>query len=184
MNDRPRDAGPPTPPFRIVVGADRAGADLAALLVQRLADRGHAVREVEASDRAYYAVAAAAAALVSRGEVDRGVLVCGTGMGMAIVANKCRGVYAAVCGDPTAAARARSINNANVLTLGAMVTAPHLAGEIVDTFLATDHCQGWSEDVRAFLRGSMDALERLERQVFVEGAGDPVVKADNEGEGP
>ena len=78
------------------------------------------------------------ASRVSRGEVGRGILVCGTGMGMAIIANKFPGVYAAVCENRTAAERARSINNSNVLTLGGFVTPPEEAKEIVEAWLMTE----------------------------------------------
>lgn len=69
------------------------------------------------------------------GRAERALLVCGSGMGMAIVANKAPGVYAAVCENVEAARKARSINNSNVLTLGEMVTSAELAQEIVKVWL-------------------------------------------------
>ena len=121
-----------------------------------------------AEERAYYDVAHDLAGLLGAGELERGVLVCGTGMGMAIVANKHPGVYAAVCEDPGAAAKARSINNANVLTLGGMLTAPARAREIVDAFLATEFKSGWKPDVQAFLERSMEDIRRIEGEAFGE----------------
>ncbi|MBI4428837.1 MAG: ribose 5-phosphate isomerase B [Ignavibacteriales bacterium] len=74
---------------------------------------------------------------VSSGEYDRGILVCGTGIGMAIVANKHKGVRAAVCESTTAARLARQHNDANILTIGERITGWETAADIVRTFLTT-----------------------------------------------
>lgn len=74
---------------------------------------------------------------VSKGESDRGILVCGTGIGMSIVANKHKGVRAAVCESVTAARLAREHNNANVLTIGERITGWESVADIVRTFLST-----------------------------------------------
>ncbi len=79
---------------------------------------------------------------VSAGETDRGILVCGTGVGMSIVANKHRGVRAAVCESVTAARLSRQHNDANVLTLGARITGWEAVVDIVKTFLSTPFEQG------------------------------------------
>jgi ribose 5-phosphate isomerase B len=87
-------------------------------------------------------------------------------MGMAIVANKHPGVYAAVCEDAATAASARSINNANVLTLGGMVTAPFKANEIVDAFFSTKFKSGWDDQIKLFLDQSMIDIQRIESDEF------------------
>ncbi|HEY4612298.1 MAG TPA: ribose 5-phosphate isomerase B [Bacteroidota bacterium] len=74
---------------------------------------------------------------VSNGECERGILVCGTGIGMSIVANKHKGIRAAVCESVTAARLARQHNNANVLTIGERITGWESAADIVKTFLIT-----------------------------------------------
>lgn len=79
---------------------------------------------------------------VSTGEYQLGILVCGTGIGMAIAANKFSGIRAALCGEPFSARCAREHNDANILTLGARVTGGSLALEIVDQFLATPFSEG------------------------------------------
>ena len=119
-------------------------------------------------ERPYYDVAHELAGKVERGECERGILVCGTGMGMAIVANKHPNVYAAVCEDPSAAAKARSINNANVLTMGGMVTAPFKAKQIVDAFLATAFKSGWNSEIQSFLDQSVSEIQRIESQEFAD----------------
>ncbi|HWP81872.1 MAG TPA: ribose 5-phosphate isomerase B [Bacteroidota bacterium] len=75
---------------------------------------------------------------ITRGECDRGILVCGTGIGMSIVANKHRGVRAAVCESVTAARLARQHNNANVLTVGERITGWESVADIIRVFLSTD----------------------------------------------
>ncbi|MCI0708266.1 MAG: ribose 5-phosphate isomerase B [Ignavibacteriae bacterium] len=79
----------------------------------------------------------AAATSVSNGECDRGILICGTGIGMSITANKHKGVRAAVCESVTAARLARQHNNANVLTIGERITCWESAVDIIKTFLFT-----------------------------------------------
>lgn len=85
---------------------------------------------------------------------------------MAIIANKHPQVFAAVCEDPSAAAKARSINNANIVTLGGMNTAPYKAKEIVDAFLTTEFKSGWDAEIQAFLDQSMVDIRRIEAQEF------------------
>ena len=79
----------------------------------------------------------AVAHAVASGEYDRGILICGTGIGISIAANKVRGIRAAVCGDCFSAEATRLHNDANILALGARVVGPGLALKIVDTFLDT-----------------------------------------------
>ena len=79
----------------------------------------------------------AAARKVQSGECERGIIICGTGIGVSIVANKFKGIRAALCGDCFSAEATRQHNDANILTMGARVTGPGLALKIVDTFLDT-----------------------------------------------
>ena len=75
---------------------------------------------------------------MASGECEKGILVCGTGIGISIAANKVKGIRAALCGDCFSAQATREHNDANILALGARVTGPGLAVKIVDTFLHTD----------------------------------------------
>jgi ribose 5-phosphate isomerase B len=129
----------------IAVGADHAGFSLKEDLKAWLTARGHRVLDVgtdsaQAVDYPDYAALVAAA--VSSGSAVRGVLVCGSGIGMEIAANKVAGVRAACCADPDAARLSREHNNANVLTLGARVVGRDAALAIVDTWLRTDFAGG------------------------------------------
>jgi len=89
----------------------------------------------------YYAVADKVAPLVQSGEYDRAILICGTGAGMNVVANKYKGVHAVACEGVYSAKMARAINNAKVLCMGGWIVGPEMALEMVKTFLATEWCQ-------------------------------------------
>jgi ribose 5-phosphate isomerase B len=125
----------------VALGADHAGFLLKEALKVWLAGRGHAVLDFgtcssESVDYPDYAAAVAVA--VAGGRAERGVLVCGTGIGMAIAANKVGGVRAAQCGDLQSARLSREHNDANVLALGARSTPEEAATAIVETWLATE----------------------------------------------
>lgn len=125
----------------LAIGCDEAGFDLKELLKARLQERGHEVMDygVRAGETALYPdVAFAVAEGVARGDHDRAVLICGTGIGMCISANKVKGVRAAQAHDTYSAERARKSNDAQVLCLGARVLGPELAKSILDTWLDSE----------------------------------------------
>jgi ribose 5-phosphate isomerase B len=127
--------------MRIAIGADHAGFELKELIKHTLDELRIAYRDVGTdSDESvdYPDFAATVARGVASGEFDRGVLVCGTGIGMALAANKVAGVRAAPVMDLETARLAREHNNANVLALGARVTPPERALDIVRLFLKTE----------------------------------------------
>jgi len=81
---------------------------------------------------------ARAAHAVASGECDRGILICGTGIGIGLAANKIKGIRCALCNDPLSAALCRKHNNANMISLGARIIGPELAKNIVEVFLTTE----------------------------------------------
>ncbi len=124
--------------LRIAFGCDHAGIDLAEAVRQAVEQRGHEFAFLGTKLRRstdYPRWAEAVAREVASGRADLGILACGTGVGMAIAANKVAGVYAAHASDPYTARMAREHNAANVLTLGARVVGPGLAADIVGAFL-------------------------------------------------
>ena len=126
--------------MRIAIGSDHAGYQLKEIIKSRLADSGVEVDDLGTTSEAsvdYPDYAAAVARRVASGASDRGILVCGTGIGMAISANKVHGIRAASVESLEAARLSRAHNDANVLTLGARITPADLALEIVRIFLAT-----------------------------------------------
>jgi len=124
----------------IAIAADHAGYDLKALLVPELKSLGFEVLDLGTGSRDsvdYPDFANALARAIERGQVKRGILVCGTGLGIAIAANRHRWVRAGVCHDATTARLARQHNDANVLALGGRIVALALADEIVALWLTT-----------------------------------------------
>ena len=124
----------------IAIGSDHGGFELKGEIIRHLESRGVEYRDLgtysaESCDYPVYAKAVARAVL--SGECEKGIIICGTGIGVSITANKFRGIRAALCGDCFSAEATRLHNDANVLTLGARVTGPGLAIKIVDTFLDT-----------------------------------------------
>src|SRR5689334_21323951 len=127
--------------MRVAIGADHAGFELKETIKQTLDELQIAYKDFGTfSDESvdYPDYAAKVGRAVAAGEFDRGVLVCGTGIGMAIAANKIAGVRAAPVVDLESARLARSHNNANVLAIGARVTPPERALDLVRTFFKTD----------------------------------------------
>ena len=126
--------------MHIAVGNDHGGYCLRAVVSRVISSLGHQLIDFgnskeESCDYPDYARQVAEA--VCEGRADVGVLMCGTGLGMAIAANKVRGVYAVVCSDVYSARMARSHNAANVLTMGGRVVGAGLAQEILTVFLQT-----------------------------------------------
>src|SRR5258708_22894308 len=129
----------------IAVGSDDAGFGLKEEVKKYLESEGHIVTDYGCPAREgvdYSDVALLVADAVARGEHDRAILVCGTGIGMAISANKVPGVYAAVAHDAYSAAKARTSNNTQVLALGARVVAPELATTRVGISLRSQFGRG------------------------------------------
>jgi ribose 5-phosphate isomerase B len=120
------------------VGADHAGIELKRALAEELGRRGIAVVDFGTDGEAscdYRDFAHALSAALERGEIERGLLVCGTGVGMSISANRHAAVRAVVCSEPLSARMARRHNDANVLCLGARVIGQGTAIDILDAFL-------------------------------------------------
>lgn len=110
----------------------------------------------------YNEIARLAAAALQRGDVDRAILFCGTGMGMAIAANKFRGVRAACCESVFAAEMSRRVNNANALTLGEGILAPDMACRMVDAWLDTKFQDAPApQDILDFWQEAVTDLDRL-----------------------
>ena len=131
----------------IVIGADDAAFELKEILAQHMRDKGYEVKDFGAHSKAlvdYPDVAGEVAEAVARGEHERAILCCGTGIGMSITANKVSGVRAAQCHDVFSAERARKSNNAQVLTMSQRVIGPELAKTIVDAWLESEFSGGSS----------------------------------------
>jgi ribose 5-phosphate isomerase B len=100
----------------------------------------HGVNDAEKAD--YPVIANTLASMIAQGQIERGILICGTGIGISIAANRHRGVRAALCHDVTTSRLVRQHNDANVLVLGARVLGPQVARECVEVFLSTSFEEG------------------------------------------
>ena len=126
--------------MHIAIGSDHAGFALKAEILGLLGELDHSAQDFGVYDTApadYPDVARVAAQAVARGDFDRGILLCGSGVGMAIAANKVRGIRAALCHDSFSAHSSREHNDANILCMGERVVGKGLARDIVTLWLAT-----------------------------------------------
>lgn len=134
----------------IAIGADDAALELKNLIKQQLLEKNIDVsdysNDAQSSRPLYPDVAWTVANAIREGKHQRGILICGTGIGMAIVANKVPGIRAAQCHDTYSAERARKSNNAQVMTLGARVIGPELARSIVNSWLNAEFEGGGSTE--------------------------------------
>ncbi|MGH9869185.1 MAG: ribose 5-phosphate isomerase B [Candidatus Polarisedimenticolia bacterium] len=127
--------------MKIAIGCDHAAVTLKDALVKELQEAGYQVRDEgtfsgESVD--YPDFAAKVARLVSAKEADRGIVLCGSGIGVSIAANKIPGIRASLCHDVTTARLARRHNDANVLCLGGRVSGPAVVSDMVSTWLSTE----------------------------------------------
>ena len=145
--------------MRIAIAADHAGFELKRDLAGHIAQQGHDVTDLGTHSTApidYPDMAEAVATAVRNGQADRGVLVCGSGAGVAVAASKFPGIRAAVCHDSYTARQAVEHDDINVLCVGARVVGSALARTLVDTFLAA----GFTGEERHMRRlAKIDAIE-------------------------
>ncbi len=129
----------------IGIGSDHAGFELKSRVIKHLKERGVDIKDygVYNEDSVDYPdCAVPVCEAVLSGECERGILICGTGIGISIAANKINGIRAALCGDVFSAAMAKEHNDANVICLGGRVVGHELAYMIVDTWLSRDYLGG------------------------------------------
>lgn len=130
---------------KIAIGADHAGVEYKQPLIQYLESKGYEIVNVgtDTTDSVDYPIYAKKVCKeVASGRVDTGILICGTGIGMSMMANKQKGIRAAVCGDIKSAEFTRLHNDANVLCMGARIISFDLCKQITDIYLTTDFMGG------------------------------------------
>ena len=126
--------------MRIAIGCDHRGLDTKRLIMKLVTEDGHEVKDLGAytvDPVDYPDIAREVAGVVARGDFAQGILVCNTGIGVSMAANKVKGIRAALCCDALMARRARQHNDANILCLGTEL-APEVLAEIVTAYLTTD----------------------------------------------
>ncbi len=125
----------------VAIGCDHGGYDLKQVIIKYLEEKGIPYEDKGCYDKSscdYPVYGKAVAKAVADGSCDKGIVICTTGIGISITANKVKGVRAALCSDTLSARLTRLHNDANVLALGAGIVGPNLAIEITDTFLHTE----------------------------------------------
>jgi len=130
---------------KIIIGSDHAGFNLKNKLVKWLEEKGYTFKDVGTHSLGsvdYPDFAKAVAKEVSNKNFDKGILICGSGIGVAISANKVKGIRAANCHDVVSARLSREHNNTNIITLGERFVAPEYAEEILSVWLATEFLAG------------------------------------------
>ena len=144
--------------MKIAMGCDHGGFALKEQIKKELTEQGHEIKDcgtysLESCDYPVFGEAAARA--VASGECERGIVICTTGIGISIAANKVRGIRCAHCADALEATLCRQHNNANMIAIGAGFTGPKLASAMVSSFLSTEF-EGGRHERRVAL---MDAIE-------------------------
>ena len=152
----------------VAIGSDEAGFELKKVIIGYLQELGHQVEDygcysMDPVD--YPDIGVKVAEAVASGKHERGILICGTGIGMAITANKVAGIRAAQCHDVYSAERARKSNNAQIMTMGARVIGPELAKTIVKAWMASEFSGGRSaRKVAKIMDVESKYLRRAEQQ--------------------
>ena len=131
--------------MKVAIGSDHGGFSLKEVILPLLKELGHEIQDVGCYDQNsvdYPGFADLVCEKVSNSEADMGILICGTGIGMSMAANKHKGIRAALCSEHYTACMSREHNDANVLCMGERVTGPGVAMEIVRTWLSTPFGSG------------------------------------------
>jgi ribose 5-phosphate isomerase B len=147
--------------MKIGIGNDHSALEMKAEIIELLEKRGHEVvdygtNSAQSSDYPMYGEIVGRA--VANHEVEQGILICGTGLGISLAANKVKGIRAAVCSEPFTARMARMHNNCNILAFGARVIGPELAKMIVEVWLDTDFEEGGRHQKR------VDMIKEIEER--------------------
>jgi len=127
---------------KIAIGSDPNAAGLKEVVKQQLTDLGYKYEDYGSDDPIYANVAIKVAEQVAAGVHDRGILICGTGIGMCLAANKVPGAYAALCADAYSTERSIKSNNANIMTLGSQVMGAELAKSLVKIWMESEYVPG------------------------------------------
>ncbi len=153
--------------MKIIIGSDKSGYNLKEVIKTDLLAKGYQVDDKGTLDivnfMPYYEVAPIIAQAVSKGEYEKGILICGTGAGMNIVANKFKGVYSVCVESLYTAKMASVVNKANVLSLGGWVIAPEMGIAMVDAWLNTDFTNGFDEIRTKFLTNAYKEVQNIDK---------------------
>ncbi len=128
--------------YKIAIGCDPNAADAKQAIIGMLTKKGYEVSDLGSDDPIYANIAIEVATAVANKQYDMGILICGTGIGVSLAANKVKGAYAALISDAYSAERARMSNDANIACFGAFTTGIKLMEKLVEIFLSSEFAQG------------------------------------------
>ena len=156
--------------MKLAIGSDKSGFMLKEAVKKYLIEQGHKIedlgtREFDKPDP-FFDVAPIVARKVQSGEVEKGMLFCGTGMGMSIVANKHKGISAAVCETVYSAKMCRAVNDANILCMGGWLVAEWLGIQMAEAFISTSFTQDLEPWRKEWLRNAKQRVAALEAEIF------------------
>lgn len=150
---------------KIIIGSDASGFTLKEAIKRHLEQSGYEVTDVgtlqEDQPVAFYDVATRLGKAVSEKAYERGIIMCGTGMGVSLIANKFKGVYVGLCESLYAVNRARVFNNINVLGMGGFIVGPEMGIRMVDEFLQTEWKDGVDSETKQILQDAYEVMKTL-----------------------
>ena len=153
--------------MKIIMGADAGGFGLKEAIKEDLLKKGYDVTDTNPDGPVLFQDAAKAVANgVQSKEYDRGIAICGTGMGVSIICNKHRGVYAALCESVYQARRAKTVNNTNVLCMGGMIIGNAMGIEMANACLEAEHMVGLDPEMARIVEKEFDELVQFEESVY------------------
>lgn len=156
--------------MKIIMGADINGFTLKEAVKEFLLENGHEITDVGVMDKTspipYFEVVQKVAKKIQSGEYERGILCCGTGMGVSILANKFKGIYAACVESFYAAKQCRAVNNANVLTMGGWMIGEKLGCDITKVFLNTELGEDLEDFRKKNVINATKKIKEIEEDLF------------------
>lgn len=156
--------------MKFAIGTTRAGLALKKEVIAHLESLGHSVDDLGMKEDGgfvpYHKSAAAVARAVSEEKYEKAIIICGTGAGSVIVANKFPGVDAVHCTNTFEAKKASAVNNANVLVFGEWLTPGQHAKEIIDSWLETSFGDGFEPEWQEFLQNCYNEIREMEKDLF------------------
>lgn len=153
--------------MKVVIASDFSGFRLKEAVKKHIIELGYDVTDVgaqtEEDQTLYYVASSNAAKCIQEGKADKGIVVCGTGAGVSMIANKFRGVYAVACESVYTAEKISLINNANVLAMGEKVVSYAMGAEMAEKYLAGNWCEGFELQRKQNNERGFAKLQELEQ---------------------
>lgn len=152
---------------KIIIGGDLGGFSLKNVISKYLMEQGYEITDIDpAIPLLFQDVAKKVSEGIQKGEYDRGIAICGTGMGVSIICNKHRGIYAALCESVYQAKRAKQVNNTNALCMGGFIIGPEMGCAIVDAWLEAEHMEGLDPVMAKIVEKEFEQLVDFEKNIY------------------